>query len=37
MRQTAIAQGVTTAAGVDSNTLVRIRIELALNRSVAKQ
>jgi predicted Zn-dependent protease len=31
MQQTAIAQGVATAAGVDSDALVRIGIELALN------
>lgn len=37
MRQTAIAQGVATAAGVDSSALVGIGVELALNRPHSRE
>jgi predicted Zn-dependent protease len=37
MQQTAIAQGVATAAGVDSSTLVQIGVELALNRPRSRE
>jgi predicted Zn-dependent protease len=37
MRQTAIAQGVATAAGVDRNALVGIGVELALNRPNSRE
>lgn len=37
MQQTAIAQGVATAAGVDSNALVQIGVELALNRPRSRE
>jgi predicted Zn-dependent protease len=37
MRQTAIAQGVATAAGVDRNALVGIGVELALNRPRSRE
>ncbi|NJK58016.1 MAG: M48 family metalloprotease [Pleurocapsa sp. SU_5_0] len=37
MQQTAIARGVATAAGVDSNTLVQIGVELALNRPRSRE
>jgi predicted Zn-dependent protease len=37
MRQTAIASGVATAAGVDSSTLVQIGVELALNRPRSRE
>ncbi|MBW4534373.1 MAG: M48 family metalloprotease [Pleurocapsa minor HA4230-MV1] len=37
MQQTAIAQGVATAVGVDSSTLVQIGVELALNRPRSRE
>lgn len=37
MRQTAIARGVATAAGLDQSTLVGLGVELALNRPNSRQ
>jgi predicted Zn-dependent protease len=37
MQQTAIARGLATAAGVDSNALVQIGVELALNRPRSRE
>ncbi len=37
MRQTAIARGVASAAGLDRNTAVNIGVELALNRPNSRQ
>ncbi|MCU0533896.1 MAG: M48 family metallopeptidase [Hydrococcus sp. Prado102] len=37
MRQAAVAQGVATAAGVDSSTLVQLGVEFALNRPRSRE
>lgn len=37
MRETAIAQGLATAAGLDTNTAVAIGVELAINRPNSRQ